>query len=270
MATRRLRLAQASLTLLAADHGVAVHSPLLDPLFVSALARLGGTLGLGDRNRILGRIAVGRLPSALPARRGKAVFTGPSGRGPAAASAPAATVAGSITSSLSLRRCGASGAGPSRPSTPPYSCSRLGWPGAPMTRLISATTSGMTSQARGRRSSQAGRRRARVGWPEPPRPGDASRAAGRSAALARLPGSAPVPPRHPSARTPSPRGSSPGAAARWGVFGAGLTRAARDVIRDTEPFGSVVTQVDAADPAASRHQSRMINVSSVTIGTPTA
>ena len=76
MATRRLRLAQASLTVLAADHGVAVHSPLLDPLFVSALARLGGTLGLGDRNRILGRIAVGRLPSALPARRGKAVFTG--------------------------------------------------------------------------------------------------------------------------------------------------------------------------------------------------
>jgi Asparagine synthase len=75
LGTRRVRLTQESLSLLADDHGAEVHSPILDPLFVSALARLGGALGLGDRNRIVDRIAAGRLPAAVRARRAKAVFT---------------------------------------------------------------------------------------------------------------------------------------------------------------------------------------------------
>lgn len=72
--TRRVRLAQAGLALLAADHRVLVQHPLLDPIFVASLAQAGRRLGLGDRNAIVGRIAGGRLPEGLLARRNKARF----------------------------------------------------------------------------------------------------------------------------------------------------------------------------------------------------
>ena len=72
--TRRTRMAQESLHILGADRGVAAHCPLLDPVFVGALARSGGQLGFGDRGAIVSRLASGVLPASLLARATKATF----------------------------------------------------------------------------------------------------------------------------------------------------------------------------------------------------
>lgn len=54
--------------------GVRLESPLLEPEFVHAIARLGGFIGPGDRTRVLRTMASDLLPDAVLARRSKASF----------------------------------------------------------------------------------------------------------------------------------------------------------------------------------------------------
>ncbi len=63
-----------SLAILGQASGVRVEAPLLDPRFVSALARAGGARGWGDRSATMRAIADGVLPDALLDRRDKAAF----------------------------------------------------------------------------------------------------------------------------------------------------------------------------------------------------
>jgi asparagine synthase (glutamine-hydrolysing) len=53
-----------------------VEAPLLDPRFVSALARAGGGRGFGDRVAVMHAVAGSALPVALLDRRDKARFEG--------------------------------------------------------------------------------------------------------------------------------------------------------------------------------------------------
>jgi asparagine synthase (glutamine-hydrolysing) len=73
---RGLVLAQRHLAMVARDGGVTIGHPLLDPGFLGALARQGSVLGMGDRARIAARVAGAALPSAVTARRTKALFDG--------------------------------------------------------------------------------------------------------------------------------------------------------------------------------------------------
>ncbi len=61
--------------ILAAQRGVELVSPLLDPDVVRALARDGGVLGRGDRTAVLRRLVPDLLPDAVLARTTKARFT---------------------------------------------------------------------------------------------------------------------------------------------------------------------------------------------------
>jgi asparagine synthase (glutamine-hydrolysing) len=72
---RSLAIARVSLELLAADTGTAVEFPLLDNLFVAALARAAGPRGVGERAAVMRAVAHGVLPDALLERRDKAFFT---------------------------------------------------------------------------------------------------------------------------------------------------------------------------------------------------
>ena len=65
---------RASLAILGQASGVRVEAPLLDPRFVSALARAGGARGWGDRGATMRAVADGVLPDALLDRRDKAAF----------------------------------------------------------------------------------------------------------------------------------------------------------------------------------------------------
>jgi hypothetical protein len=71
---RTLSAARWSFSLLAADSGADVLHPLLDPLFVRALARAGGRLGLGERATALREIFGGLLPAPVVARATKANY----------------------------------------------------------------------------------------------------------------------------------------------------------------------------------------------------
>lgn len=73
---RGLVLAQRHIAMVGRDTGVTFGHPLLDPVFAGALARDGGRLGMGDRSRIAAQVAGGVLPSAVIARRTKALFDG--------------------------------------------------------------------------------------------------------------------------------------------------------------------------------------------------
>jgi hypothetical protein len=71
---RYLRLAAHSLALLAADRDVEVHHPLLDPAFLSALARRGGRAGYGTREDAARALVSDLLPADTIQRRSKAEF----------------------------------------------------------------------------------------------------------------------------------------------------------------------------------------------------
>ena len=73
---RYLRLCTHSLNLLASDRHVEIHYPLLDPGFLSALARRGGIAGYSDRTAALSKLFADLLPAQLLQRRTKGEFTG--------------------------------------------------------------------------------------------------------------------------------------------------------------------------------------------------
>ena len=64
----------ATLRRLADAAGAAVVSPLLEPRFVAAVARVGGRLGYGDRRATIAALFGDVLPPALLGRRDKAIF----------------------------------------------------------------------------------------------------------------------------------------------------------------------------------------------------
>jgi asparagine synthase (glutamine-hydrolysing) len=59
---------------LAGRYGVEAWSPLLDPEFVHAISRDGGSLGRGDRTAVLGALIPDLLPGAVLARTSKVDF----------------------------------------------------------------------------------------------------------------------------------------------------------------------------------------------------
>lgn len=74
---RPWRAAARSIELLGEDHGVAVSSPFLDPLYFAALARAGGRLGWGDRTDTMRVLFADVLPYEVISRRTKAEFSEP-------------------------------------------------------------------------------------------------------------------------------------------------------------------------------------------------
>ena len=74
---RPWRAAAASVALLGSDHGVAVHSPFLEPSYFGALARAGGRWGWGDRTETMRALFADVVPEAVISRRGKAEFSEP-------------------------------------------------------------------------------------------------------------------------------------------------------------------------------------------------
>ena len=71
---RSLCAARWSLSLLAADAGVHLFHPLLDPTFLAAVARRGGHLGFGDRTAVMRATFQGSLPDAVLRRPTKARY----------------------------------------------------------------------------------------------------------------------------------------------------------------------------------------------------
>lgn len=71
---RYLQVGVHSLAMLARSHDVEVHHPLLDPVFLSALAAHGGPAGYGTRGRALRALLGDLLPAALLERESKAEF----------------------------------------------------------------------------------------------------------------------------------------------------------------------------------------------------
>ena len=64
-----------SLSLLAADAGTSLRHPLIDPIFLAALAGAGGRLGLGDRTAAMRAIFSDALPDAVLSRPTKARYS---------------------------------------------------------------------------------------------------------------------------------------------------------------------------------------------------
>lgn len=75
MRRRAERAPQWSLSLLAADAGVFLLHPLLEPSFLAALASAGGRLGFGDRTAVRRAIFSHALPDAVLSRRTKARYS---------------------------------------------------------------------------------------------------------------------------------------------------------------------------------------------------
>lgn len=73
---RYMRLAVSSLDRLGADADVRMFHPLIATAFLSSLGNWGGGTGPGDRTRAMTQLFGGLLPSAVVARRTKAVFDG--------------------------------------------------------------------------------------------------------------------------------------------------------------------------------------------------
>ncbi len=73
---RTWRVTAESVALLGADHGAAVASPFLDPIYLASLARAGGRWGWGNRTETMRALFGDLLPDALLTRRGKAEFSG--------------------------------------------------------------------------------------------------------------------------------------------------------------------------------------------------
>lgn len=73
---RYLACTRWSMALLAADHDVEVSHPLLDPGFLAALAREGGSTGLGDRTTAMHTLFADILPDPVLHRHSKAYFDG--------------------------------------------------------------------------------------------------------------------------------------------------------------------------------------------------
>ena len=71
---RRLAALRDSLGALAVDAGAAIDHPLIDPLFVAAVARAAGWAGTGGRSRFLPRLAGDLLPRDVLLRRDKTSF----------------------------------------------------------------------------------------------------------------------------------------------------------------------------------------------------
>ena len=71
---RYLKLGIHSLALLAKAHHVEVHHPLLDPMFLAALAARGGRAGYGTRQEATRALVGDLLPAELVQRRTKAEF----------------------------------------------------------------------------------------------------------------------------------------------------------------------------------------------------
>jgi asparagine synthase (glutamine-hydrolysing) len=59
---------------LAADHGLALHEPLLDPQFVRSWARAAGAWGHSSRTEAMRVLFADLLPEAVISRRSKAYF----------------------------------------------------------------------------------------------------------------------------------------------------------------------------------------------------
>lgn len=76
-ARRYLRLTMHSGALAAADAGVSIVHPLLDDVFLSAMAHTGGRRGPGDRSAVMRDLVGDLLPDAVLARETKATFQGP-------------------------------------------------------------------------------------------------------------------------------------------------------------------------------------------------
>jgi asparagine synthetase B (glutamine-hydrolysing) len=64
-----------SLSLLAADAGTSLRHPMLDPVFLAALATAGGHLGFGDRTTAMRAMFAGALPDAVLSRETKARYS---------------------------------------------------------------------------------------------------------------------------------------------------------------------------------------------------
>jgi len=73
---RAFRMASESMRLLAADADADTKhvEPLADRLVLACMAKAGGTLGIGDRTKIMRSLFTGVLPDQLLARPDKAVF----------------------------------------------------------------------------------------------------------------------------------------------------------------------------------------------------
>ncbi|QBX54622.1 asparagine synthase [Nocardioides seonyuensis] len=71
---RAAAMASHNYTTIAAEHGLALHEPLLDPGFVHALAAAAGRWGFASRTDAMRAIFGDLLPDAILARRGKAYF----------------------------------------------------------------------------------------------------------------------------------------------------------------------------------------------------
>ncbi len=71
---RDTALAREALEVLSVDSGAQVRAPLMEPDFVAALARSGGSWGVGDRGATLERWFSGLVPRAVAQRTDKAVF----------------------------------------------------------------------------------------------------------------------------------------------------------------------------------------------------
>ncbi|WP_210438695.1 asparagine synthase-related protein [Nocardioides xinjiangensis] len=75
LVTRRAAaMASHNYAVLAADHGLVLHEPLLEPRFVRTLARAAGTWGYASRTDAMRSLFADVLPEAILSRRSKAYF----------------------------------------------------------------------------------------------------------------------------------------------------------------------------------------------------
>jgi asparagine synthase (glutamine-hydrolysing) len=74
---RPWRVTEESMQLLARDAGASLHSPFMDPVFLSSLAAAGGRCGWGDRRTTMQALFGDLLPASVISRRGKAEFSEP-------------------------------------------------------------------------------------------------------------------------------------------------------------------------------------------------
>ena len=145
-----------NMEVLAAEQGVALRHPLLEPAFVEPLAARGGALGWDGRGHALTDLFGDLLPRDVLTRRGKATFNrvtfGP--RSPRLRRRPGGgTGRGWTTTSWTPRSCGGRGSPAPRRRAHCCSCRPPGWP--PRRRGRRETT-GPTGAARRRRARPRG------------------------------------------------------------------------------------------------------------------
>ena len=97
---RGLRLGERTYATICASRGGSLATPLKSPTFLSALARCGGRLGLGDRTSVMRALFSPLLDDTILSRASKATFAGvhwarPAGSSPKIGTAPASRPVGS-------------------------------------------------------------------------------------------------------------------------------------------------------------------------------